>query len=172
MDGEHAFSAALVLVMVNIAFATNPRDSAAMDKAMSVLQSMGEKGNGQIRSRYQLLKNLQSMIRLEETPEHHSTQTPQSIVDTNSLDIPTTTKSPNPHPTYDIAAQNNSAYQGMERSGDNPGGNISDVVDWENLDDSAGLIPFEAYEDFMDMDRDWTQWTTEATRNPEFPDSE
>ena len=62
MDGEHAFSAALTLVMVNVAFPYNDQNAAAMETALSVLRNMGEKGNEYIQARYALLMRLRSTI--------------------------------------------------------------------------------------------------------------
>ena len=62
MDGEHAFSAALTLVMVNVSFPFNQRDAAAMETALSVLRGMAEKGNEYIQARLTLLANLRSAI--------------------------------------------------------------------------------------------------------------
>lgn len=58
MDGEHLFSAAIILVMVNIAFPQNSRDYAAMKLALEVMKGVAEKGNSHIKSLYQLLLNL------------------------------------------------------------------------------------------------------------------
>ncbi|OAT03730.1 hypothetical protein BDBG_16104 [Blastomyces gilchristii SLH14081] len=62
MDGEHAFSAAIILVMINIAFPHNARDHAAMTLALDVLNSMAEKGNLHIRSLHRLLLNLYNTV--------------------------------------------------------------------------------------------------------------
>ena len=62
MDGEHAFSAALVLVMANVAFPHNERDAASVELALSVLRGMAEKGNEYIRARHALLLNLRSTL--------------------------------------------------------------------------------------------------------------
>ena len=62
MDGEHAFSASLTLVMVNVAFPYNDRDAKAMETALSVLQGMAQKGNEYIQARLTLLMNLRSTI--------------------------------------------------------------------------------------------------------------
>lgn len=67
MDGEHAFSAAIVLVMVNVAFPFDSRDRDAMDLALDVLKGMADKGNGHVKARRQYLINLRSMV--EQTPE-------------------------------------------------------------------------------------------------------
>lgn len=60
MDGEHAFSAAIILVMVNVAFAPVPSTSTAMSTALHVLHGMAEKGNEHIRSRHNMLLQLYS----------------------------------------------------------------------------------------------------------------
>ncbi|KAK5955665.1 Transcriptional activator [Knufia fluminis] len=62
MDGEHAFSAALVLVMANVAFPHNERDNTSMVQALSVLKGMAEKGNEYIRARHALLLSLRSAL--------------------------------------------------------------------------------------------------------------
>ncbi|OCT46780.1 C6 transcription factor [Cladophialophora carrionii] len=62
MDGEHAFSASLTLVMVNVAFPYNRRDAKAMETALSVLRGMAEKGNEYIQRRLSLLTNLRATI--------------------------------------------------------------------------------------------------------------
>ncbi|KAK2771458.1 Transcriptional activator [Onygenales sp. PD_12] len=58
MDGEHAFSAAIILVMINVAFPYNARDRAAMKLALDVLNGMAERGNAHIRSLHRLLLSL------------------------------------------------------------------------------------------------------------------
>jgi len=61
MDGEHAFSAAIVLAMANRAFPTNKRDTQALEKALAVLKWMADRGGSKIlKNRYNLLYNLQS----------------------------------------------------------------------------------------------------------------
>ncbi|KIW42414.1 uncharacterized protein PV06_05969 [Exophiala oligosperma] len=62
MDGEHAFSASLTLVMVNVAFPYNEKDATAMETALSVLRGMAAKGNEYIEARLTLLMNLRASI--------------------------------------------------------------------------------------------------------------
>jgi len=62
MDGEHAFSSCIVLVMANIALTPNPVDYEAMQLAISVLEGMSSKGNTYIESRLRLLQELSSWI--------------------------------------------------------------------------------------------------------------
>lgn len=62
MDGEHAFSASLTLVMVNVAFPYNEKDATAMETALSVLQGMAAKGNEYVEARLTLLTNLRASI--------------------------------------------------------------------------------------------------------------
>ncbi|POR32016.1 Uncharacterized protein TPAR_07755, partial [Tolypocladium paradoxum] len=45
MDGEHIFSATIVLVMVCAAFPSNAANTAAMNAGLGLLRSMGERGN-------------------------------------------------------------------------------------------------------------------------------
>ena len=63
MDGEHAFSAALVLLMANVAFPHNDRDASSMAQAFSVLKGMAQKGNEYIKARHALLVNLSTTLR-------------------------------------------------------------------------------------------------------------
>jgi len=76
MDGEHAFSAAIVLCMVNISFQPNSRDKAAMELALQVLKGMGDRGNEHIKARHQLLSNLRSMASSssDRTDSSHSSE--------------------------------------------------------------------------------------------------
>jgi proline utilization trans-activator len=67
MDGEHAFSAAIVLVMVCVAFPASRSDIASMDQALELLRGMAEKGNTYIAARHQLLSDLRSLISLPST---------------------------------------------------------------------------------------------------------
>jgi proline utilization trans-activator len=61
MDGEHVFSAAIVLIMVCIALPYNAADSAAMDAALDLLQHMANRGNSNIRSKCQKLVQLHAI---------------------------------------------------------------------------------------------------------------
>lgn len=60
MDGEHIFSAAIVLVMVCVAFPTNAANTVAMNAGLDLLRGMGERGNTNMGARYELLSNLRS----------------------------------------------------------------------------------------------------------------
>jgi len=62
MDGEHAFSAALVLITADAAFPHNERDATSVVQALSVLKGMAEKGNEYIRARHALLLSLRSAL--------------------------------------------------------------------------------------------------------------
>jgi hypothetical protein len=62
MDGEHAFSAALTLIMINRALSYSEQDVLAMEVALSVLRGMGEKGNEYMQARYTLLMKLRATI--------------------------------------------------------------------------------------------------------------
>lgn len=69
IDGEQAFSAALLLVMVNIAFPYREMNASAMDTALVVLQSMAEKGNKYIRACHTLLTKIRSTRKLASPKE-------------------------------------------------------------------------------------------------------
>lgn len=62
MDGEHAFSAAIVLVMVCVALPLDVEIMASMDSALELLRGMAERGNKHIGARYLLLMQLRSLI--------------------------------------------------------------------------------------------------------------
>ncbi|KAB5554741.1 fungal-specific transcription factor domain-containing protein [Coniochaeta sp. 2T2.1] len=68
IDGEQAFSAALLLVMVNIAFPYREMNASAMDTALQVLQSMAEKGNKYIRACHSLLNKISASKKLVVQP--------------------------------------------------------------------------------------------------------
>ncbi|KAK7429160.1 Transcriptional activator [Neonectria magnoliae] len=60
MDGEHIFSATIVLVMVCVAFPTIAANTVAMNAGLDLLRGMGERGNTHMGARYELLANLRS----------------------------------------------------------------------------------------------------------------
>ncbi|OIW26938.1 hypothetical protein CONLIGDRAFT_492762 [Coniochaeta ligniaria NRRL 30616] len=62
MDGEHIFSAAIVLVMACVAFPTNPANTAAMNAGLDLLRGMAERGNSHMGARYELLAHLRNVI--------------------------------------------------------------------------------------------------------------
>jgi proline utilization trans-activator len=63
MDGEHVFSAAIVLVMVCAAFPTRPSTTRAMNTGLDLLRDMAERGwNSHMNARYELLAHLRSVF--------------------------------------------------------------------------------------------------------------
>jgi proline utilization trans-activator len=62
MDGEHIFSATIVLVMVCAAFPTNACNTSAMNVGLDLLRGMAERGNSHMGARYKLLAHLRSVI--------------------------------------------------------------------------------------------------------------
>lgn len=62
MDGEHIFSASIVLVMVCAAFPANAANTMAMNAGLSLLRGMGERGNSHMGARYELLAKLHSGV--------------------------------------------------------------------------------------------------------------
>jgi hypothetical protein len=62
MDGEHIFSAAIVLVMVCIAFPADEHNTAAMNAGLDLLRGMAERGNSHMGARYELLAHLRNVI--------------------------------------------------------------------------------------------------------------
>jgi hypothetical protein len=62
MDGEHAFSATIVLVMVCGAFSTNVDTIKAMNAGLDLLRDMSQRGNSHMGARYELLAHLKSIL--------------------------------------------------------------------------------------------------------------
>jgi proline utilization trans-activator len=62
MDGEHIFSAAIVLVMACVAFPSDERNTAAMNAGLDLLRGMAERGNSHMGARYELLAHLRNVI--------------------------------------------------------------------------------------------------------------
>ncbi|KIW05348.1 uncharacterized protein PV09_03864 [Verruconis gallopava] len=62
MDGEHCFSAALVLVLVCLAFPCGESEFKAMDSALRMLQLIVDRGNNNMAPRLQLLQQVRSSI--------------------------------------------------------------------------------------------------------------
>ncbi|GJN71218.1 transcriptional activator [Purpureocillium lilacinum] len=60
MDGEHIFSATIVLVMVCAAFPPDAASAAATETGLGLLRAMGERGNSHMGARYELLASLHS----------------------------------------------------------------------------------------------------------------
>ncbi|TWU78203.1 Transcriptional activator [Metarhizium rileyi] len=74
MDGEHIFSASIVLVMVCAAFPSNAANTMAMNAGLSLLRGMGERGNSHMGARYELLAKLHAGVN-PETVIHSTTAT-------------------------------------------------------------------------------------------------
>ena len=60
MDGEHIFSATIVLVMMCIAFPAHTATTQAMNAGLDLLRGMAERGNSHMGARYELLVHLRS----------------------------------------------------------------------------------------------------------------
>jgi len=71
MDGEHAFSAASVLVMIGVAFPLNQVDVASIDASLELLRSMADKGNTHTGAKLDLLLRLSSLV--PHTAAEHAT---------------------------------------------------------------------------------------------------
>ncbi|PGH09853.1 hypothetical protein AJ79_05579 [Helicocarpus griseus UAMH5409] len=175
MDGEHAFSAAIILVMINIAFPYNARDRAAMKLALDVLNNMAEKGNSHIRSLHRLLLNLCRTV-APLSPEPYDEQpasavqphppiltTPQQAAPTAAAE-PVPAPLPPPPPVPDdpfaafLAAQQSASP--MPVAGE--GGFIvpQDLLSFENPTGDAMLWE-EGYGTFdVGMDFDWARWNS------------
>lgn len=60
MDSEHAFSAAIVLVMVCVAFPTDRQTIKSMNAGLDLLRAMSQKGNSHMATRHELLVRLRA----------------------------------------------------------------------------------------------------------------
>jgi proline utilization trans-activator len=62
LDGEYAFSATLLLIMVNSVLPANDDNIMAMETGLSVLKGMADKGNNDLLLRHSLLLDLREAI--------------------------------------------------------------------------------------------------------------
>lgn len=60
MDSDYAFSAAIVLVMVCVAFPTNEQNNESMNAALDLLRGIAHRGNSHLAARYRLLAHLRA----------------------------------------------------------------------------------------------------------------
>lgn len=62
MDSDYAFSAAIVLVMVCVAFPTNEQNNQSMNAALELLRGISHRGNSHLAARYRLLAHLRAKL--------------------------------------------------------------------------------------------------------------
>ncbi|KKZ61729.1 hypothetical protein EMCG_03758 [[Emmonsia] crescens] len=182
MDGEHAFSAAIILVMINIAFPYNVRDRAAMKLALDVLNSMAERGNLHIRSLHHLLLNLYHTVTPlsaepgdepsstsaaptpAPAPAHEYISPPAEPAPATSTNESESSPIPLPHVPPDdpltafLAAQQSASPMPMPGEG----GFIvlEELLSFENPTGDA-ILWEEGYGTFdVGMDFDWAQWNS------------
>ncbi|GLA85121.1 transcriptional activator [Aspergillus tubingensis] len=128
IDGEQAFSAALLLVMVNIAFPYTEVNASAMDMALLILQDMAEKGNKYMRACHDLLTKIRSAFKPPVAPACNEETDREEV-------------------------QRQPAWMGIvgtpgeQQQQDDlfPGGNAGHLEVWADVIDSIGI----------DMDRQW-----------------
>ncbi|KAF1344996.1 fungal-specific transcription factor domain-containing protein [Delphinella strobiligena] len=136
MDGEHAFSAAIVLVMVCFAFPCTAADVTAMNVALDLLGSMAERGNQAIAARHKLLVNLRSLI----TP-------PQTLNEPSEISTDNLPADPILVATPGLLLDDSALEEMLADD--------SDIHFWE-----------EGYTNpDLDMDYDLTQWTQAVQNN-------
>ncbi|EER44181.1 C6 transcription factor [Histoplasma capsulatum H143] len=178
MDGEHAFSAGIILVMINIAFPYNLRDRAAMVLALDVLNGMAEKGNLHIRSLHRLLLSLYHTLIPSPTesgdkpasaaPEHeHMSPQPAELAPPETSPTehrPESQPIQLPHVSVDdplaafLAAQQSASPIPM--SGDSGFIVPEELLSFENPIGDA-ILWEEGYGTFdVGMDFDWAQWNS------------
>lgn len=62
MDSDYAFSAAIVLVMVCVAFPTNDQNIESMNASLDLLRGISRRGNSHVAARYNLLAHLRAQF--------------------------------------------------------------------------------------------------------------
>jgi proline utilization trans-activator len=154
MDGEHLFSAAIILVMVNIAFPPNPRDRAAMELALDTMNGIAEKGNTHIKSLHRLLLNLTPRSGDDSRQDTGPDPTELAVVHNSHQEPP-----PAPFPAFltqnDLVA---GGYLDLNQSVFHPddGGLMAGMAS-----DADARIWEEGYGIFdVNMEFDWTQWSS------------
>ena len=119
MDGEHAFSAAIVLVMVCGAFPTKFETTQAMNAGLDLLRGMAQRGNSHVGARYELLAHLKSILMPVASILGAVTPfTPANLASTPSLS--TSTSSGDVPPTAVSATNRAAQNQGMVMLGHVP----------------------------------------------------
>ncbi|KAJ6441178.1 C6 transcription factor [Purpureocillium lavendulum] len=88
MDGEHIFSATIVLVMVCAAFPPDAASAAAMEAGLGLLRAMGERGNSHMGARYELLASLHAPARASPAVVADPGEPAFPVVSNSALDEP------------------------------------------------------------------------------------
>ncbi|EXJ79177.1 hypothetical protein A1O3_08678 [Capronia epimyces CBS 606.96] len=157
MDGEHAFSASLTLVMINVAFPYDDRNARSMETALSVLQGMAQKGNEYIQARLALLISLRSSIGPRASSYRHLTEPPATLTNFPG-------RSPSqgaqyaglpldaPQPLRETSPQFDNSFQPLQ-----------DIA--LNLDTEDDPTFWEEISGTIDIDMDSTGWIENALRN-------
>lgn len=148
LDGEYAFSAALLLVMVNAAFPHNETNSRAMEMALNLLSGMADRGNTYLRSRHSLLLELQSAIG-PKSPKRGEPATAAPVTPSNSQP-----QSPPVAPIEEPAISTPTEWP-LER--DLP--SIQDISFDFDIKDDPGLWDGVLGQIDIDMDTDWIENT-------------
>jgi len=145
MDREHLVSAAIVLVMVNIALTPNSVDYEAMQLALNVLGSMAEKGNKYVETRLRLLQDLSSWV-------SHGSRVDNQFESSARLDY-TAENAPGLTSSFDTLAfggqHNDFSFEDMF-----PADGTADIEFWEEGYGNPGV----------DIDVTWEQFS-EVARN-------
>ncbi|KAJ0104007.1 Proline utilization trans-activator [Diaporthe amygdali] len=76
MDSDYAFSAAIVLVMVCVAFPTNEQNNQSMNAALELLRGISHRGNSHLAARYHLLAHLRAKFVPFAVPAASTASTP------------------------------------------------------------------------------------------------
>ncbi|EXJ77315.1 hypothetical protein A1O3_09541 [Capronia epimyces CBS 606.96] len=145
IDGEQAFSAALLLVMVNIAFPYKEMDAVAMNTSLLVLQGMAGRGNKYIRACHSLLTKIRDTIKSRMVGPEGSGDRSNSLLQEQQPIVyplpPDQSSQLSPTHLLTPGAQNRS------RDSSRPVDLDDDVELWTEVLDSIGI----------DMDRHWIE---------------
>lgn len=103
MDSEHAFSAAIVLVMVCVAFPANQQNTQSMNAGLELLRSMSQRGNSHMAARYDVLAHLRATFMPDAVPPPtaRSSFSQQSFHQAS----PNTASPSNPSASYGLSSQ-------------------------------------------------------------------
>ena len=185
MDGEHVFSAAIVLVLACAAFPTGATTTRRMNTGLRLLREMAERGwNSHMGARYQLLSRLRSALLPADANDPLDTPSAFSVAEAGISPAVSAMQSPpvaglpqdqeaEISPEFVISPQSqlgvgfgeadNMGYFGA--ADDTAPGNISDEFQYFSLNDDMVLDPEIFASDTVGMVMDSTSWV-EGFVNP------
>lgn len=163
LDGEYAFSAALLLIMVNAALPHDKANTHAMHMALDVLFDMAGKGNTYLGSRHSLLLELQAMIGVKPTGElAGSKATPvDTVTDANTW---VNNAEPLVNQVMETAESSNGHSPQQQRQP-----SYQDITFNFNINDDPGLWDGALGNIHINMDTGWIENTLRREISPASP---